>query len=236
MPICVDKYKAREFVKSKGLSSILNELYGIYDNPEDIDFAILPEQFVIKTTDGTGGENIFICKNKKTLDIFDLIGKLKKWKNKKDVNAGREWAYTEIKESKYIIEKYLENEDMPEAGIFDYKFFCFDGEPKCIGVDKNRYIGHKRNFYDIHWMKLNITINNYPPMEEEMVIPPNFVEMLRITRLLAADFPFVRVDLYNLNGEIIFGELTFYPSSGYAKFTPDKFDFELGSYFNITQN
>jgi hypothetical protein len=235
MPVCVDKYKVREFVKSKGLSSILNELYGIYDNPEDIDFAILPEQFVIKTTDGTGGENIFICKNKKTLDIFDLIDKLKKWKNKKDVNAGREWAYTEIKESKYIIEKYLENKTNPEAGIIDYKIFCFAGKPYCIVVDIDRYIEHKRNFYDLNWNNLHIE-SDCPTFDSDFTCPDNFTELLNIATILSEDFPFVRVDLYNIDGQIIFGELTFYPWSGYVQWQPDKFDFELGSYFDITQN
>jgi hypothetical protein len=234
MPICVDKYKVREYIKSKDLESILNELYGVYDEPEEINFDILPDRFVIKTTDGTGGENIFICKDKATLNIPGLIKMLKQWKNKKDINVGREWAYTQIKESKYIIEKYLENEDNPEAGIVDYKIFCFDGEPYYIVVDINRYIGHRRNFYDLNWNNLNIE-SDCPIFDRKFPCPDNFLKMLKIASILSGNFPFVRVDLYNIDGKIVFGELTFYPWSGYVQWHPDAFDFELGACLEISE-
>ena len=121
MKKCADKYEVREYVKSKGLDSILNELYGVYDRPEEIDFDKLPNKFVIKTTDGSGGNNIIICNNKKKLNIDNTIKKIKNWqKNNIKKPAGREWCYEGLK-SKIICEKLLsrdERNDLP-----DYKFF-----------------------------------------------------------------------------------------------------------------
>ena len=155
LPICVDKYEVRNYIKDNNLSGILTKFYGVYNRGEDINFDSLPDQFVIKTTDGGGGNNIIICRDKKDLNIPDTIKKLNSWLNVKNVNAGREWAYTGIKKSQIIIEEYLENELNPEAGIDDYKIFCFNGEPYCIVRDVDRYIGHKRNFYDVNWNNLH---------------------------------------------------------------------------------
>lgn len=228
MGICVDKYEVRKYVASKGLEGTLNKLYCVCKDPDEIDFASLPDKFVVKTTDGGGGENIFICKDKGSLDIPELKRKLKAWKNKKNINAGREWAYTCIKESRYIVEEYLENEVNPEAGISDYKFFCFNGRPHCIAYDIDRYIGHKRNFYDVDWNNLNVS-SDCDSFDDGLVARPEGLEdMVRVAEILSKDFPFVRVDLYHIRNQVYFGELTFYPWSGYVKFNPVDFDFRLG--------
>lgn len=228
MGICVDKYEVRKYVASKGLEGTLNKLYCVCKDPDEIDFASLPDKFVVKTTDGGGGENIFICKDKGSLDIPELKRKLKAWKNKKNINAGREWAYTCIKESRYIVEEYLENEVNPEAGISDYKFFCFNGRPYCIAYDIDRYIGHKRNFYDVDWNNLNVS-SDCDSFDDGLVVRPEGLEdMVRVAEILSKDFPFVRVDLYHIRNQVYFGELTFYPWSGYVKFNPVDFDFRLG--------
>jgi hypothetical protein len=240
MPICVDKYKVREFVASKGFASILNEIYGVYDNPENIDFNILPDKFVIKTTDGGGGENIFICKDKRSLDIPLLIRELKKWKNKKLYNAGREWAYTKIEKSRYIIERYLENDKILVRGgggggvIDDYKFYCFYGKACYLHIDILRFIDHRRNFYDKNGKYLDVicTYRNYEDNDINLV---SLKDLIYTAEQLSNDFPFVRVDLYYVKNKIYFGELTFYPGSGYEGFIPDEFDFELGSCFDINQ-
>jgi hypothetical protein len=232
MPDCVDKYNVREFVKSKNLSSILNTLYGVYDNTDDIDFTALPEKFVIKTTDGSGGENTFICRNKSELDIPALIDQLKKWKNKKSINAGREWAYTKIKKSRYIIEEYLENPNNIVSGIEDYKLFCFSGKVKMIQIDIDRFSNHKRNLYYPNGIFLNI-VHTYPNFEQNRVDYDNFDKLISVAEELSKDFLFVRVDLYLIKEHIYFGELTFYPGSGYENFIPDDFDIQLGSYFEI---
>lgn len=230
--ICVDKYEVRKYLRQKGLDNILNELFLVADSANDIDFSKLPNQFVLKTTDGGGGENVIICTNKSIVNINELKKKLSGWKNKKNVNAGREWAYTQSPKSRIIAERYLENKANPKAGIEDFKFLCFHGTPRYVIIDKDRYIGHKRNFYTIEKQRLNVE-SDCKQFDEDYIFPSNYNEMVDIARKLSEDFPFVRVDLYNVNGKIIFGELTFYPWSGYVQFNPDKFDFTLGKEFDI---
>ncbi len=230
---CVDKYEVRNYVASKGLEATLNKLYCVCTDPDQIDFTSLPERFVIKTTDGGGGENIFICRDKSSLNIDELKAILRSWKDKKSVNPGREWAYTRIKESRYIVEEYLENDLNPEAGISDYKFFCFNGKPYCIAYDIDRYIGHKRNFYDLEWNNLHVSTDCETFDDSRVPRPEGLEKMLEIATVLSQDFPFVRVDLYYIKGSVYFGELTFYPWSGYVKFKPEDFDFQLGKLFTI---
>src|SRR5699024_6110827 len=146
-------------------------------------------------------------------------------------NGGREWAYYNLN-PRIIIEKYLVNEESPEAGITDYKFFCFNGKPKYIVVDIDRYVGHKRNFYDVNWNFLDVS-SDCPNYSDTIQKPDGLDEMLEVATTLSRDFPFVRVDLYYVNNRVIFGEMTFYPWSGYVNFKPDNFDFILGEKFNL---
>lgn len=228
---CVDKYEVRSYVEEKGLNDILVNLYGLWDRVEDIDFAKLPNSFVLKTTDGGGGENVVLVRDKSQLDLSQLKRHFHSWQTKREPNAGREWAYTLIQRSRIIAEELLVNKANPEAGIEDFKFLCFNGEPKYVIVDKNRYVNHRRNFYTIDWARVDIT-TDHEQFETPYPKPDNFDEMLRVARLLSEDFPFVRVDLYNLKGRIFFGELTFYPWSGYVQFKPDEFDYTLGRLLN----
>lgn len=226
---CVDKYEVRKYVDRKGLKHILNELYGVYNKPEDIDFSVLPQSFVIKTTNGGGGLNVIVVKDKNKADFNNILKKLSGWhqQKKSSTNAGREWAYDGDYPSRIIIEKNLE--DSAADSLTDYKIFCFNGEPKCVQVDTGRFDGHHQNYYDMQWQSLGVHCT-YPEGEPQQK-PQNFEEMKRIAGMLAKEFPFVRVDLYNVNGTVYFGELTFYPSSGYGTFHPGEFDFTLGSYF-----
>ena len=233
MGTCVDKYEVRKYIESKGLGDTLNKLYCVCSDPDEIDFAALPDRFVVKTTDGGGGENIFICRDKSSLNVEELKTKLRSWKDKKNVNPGREWAYTLIKESRYIVEEYLENEVNPEAGISDYKFFCFNGKPHCIAYDIDRYIGHKRNFYDVEWNNLHVTTDCETFDDSLMPRPEGLEDMCKVAEILSQDFPFVRVDLYYIKGKVYFGELTFYPWSGYVKYKPEEFDYQLGELMKI---
>lgn len=228
---CVDKYEVRNYVTELGLGSILTSLYGVYNKAEDIDFDTLPNKFVMKTTNGGGGENVIICKDKGSIDRELCRSNLNKWLELKTFNAGREWAYDGIDSPKIVIEEYLENPDNPEAGIEDFKILCFNGKPEIIIVDTDRYIGHKRNFYDIKWNRIEVT-SDCPGDTRDIEPPVNLDKMLEIASILSKEFPFVRVDLYNIRGKIYFGELTFYPWSGYVKFSPDEFDFKLGNYFD----
>lgn len=229
---CVDKYEVRGYLEERGFGHLLNTLYGVYDRAEDIDFSALPDRFVIKTTNGGGGLNVMICKDKSSFDTDAAIAKLNSWIEKR-VSAGREWAYTGIEKSRIIVEEYLENEKNPRAGLEDFKFFCFNSTPFCIVNDCDRYSGHKRNFYDINWVNLNIS-SDCPTFDDSSKKPDGLEKMTEVAAALSKDFPFVRVDLYYTQGKVYFGELTFYPWSGYVKFEPDTFDYKLGELFNIT--
>lgn len=223
---CVDKYEVRKYVERKGLGHILNELYGVYNHPDEIDFSKLPNQFVMKTTTGGGGLNVIIVKEKSNCDLEELRGKLALWSGANNLGAlaGREWAYTQCT-PRIIIEKLLS-----DTSIIDYKFFCFDGKPYCVQVDSGRFDSHHQNFYDMQWNSLGVHCTY--PEGSGVEKPDKYEEMKNIASLLSKDFPFVRVDLYYIQGTIYFGELTFYPSSGYGSFHPTEFDFLMGKVFN----
>lgn len=229
MSQCVDKYDVRKYVEGKDLAHILNDLYELCDFPEDINFDTLPDKFVVKSTTGGGGLDVIVVKDKMKIDLENIKRTVASWRCHKPgaKSSGREWAYSGMGKTRIIIEKYLENAQGRE--LTDYKFFCFNGEPKCVQVDTGRFDGHRQNYYDMQWQSLGVHCT-YPEGEPQP-IPQNYEEMKSIAVQLSAEFPFVRVDLYNVDGTIYFGELTFYPSSGYGKFHPDAFDLTLGSYF-----
>lgn len=227
---CADKYAVREYVKSKGLDYILNDIYGVYENVEDINFDELPSQFVIKTTNGGGGNNVILCKNKDLFNKNVEKKRIKKWLHKSS-KGGREWVY-DFK-PRIIVERLLptdSNNDLP-----DYKFFCFNGEPYYLYVIKNRNLkgGLKLGIYDMNFQRLSYYRSDINPITEEVKKPKNFEKMIEIAKQIARDFPHVRVDFYNIEGQIILGELTFFDGSGYQKFEPDEFDYILGEDFHL---
>lgn len=229
---CVDKYLAREYVKSKGFEDILIPLIGHYKSVDEIVWEDLPNEFVMKTTHGGGGLNVLVCYDKQLLDESDIKRKFKFSSKPVASNTlGREWAYYGLIPN-IVVEKLLVNEKNPKAGVNDYKFFCYSGVPKYVVVDVDRYIGHKRNFYDMNWKNLHIE-SDCPASDKKIDKPENFNDMVRIAAKLSEEFPFVRVDLYNCKGRVYFGELTFYPWSGYVQYKPDYFDFELGKDFKL---
>lgn len=228
---CVDKYAVRDYVKQKGLEDTLVNLYAKYNSIEDVEWDKLPDSFVVKTTNGGGGLNVVVCPDKSALDIASVKKKLA-CKKVKSRTGGREWAYYGL-EPGIIVEELLINHENPEAGVKDYKIFCYAGKAKYIIVDVDRYIGHKRNFYDAEWNNLHIT-SDCPAADEDVAKPENLDAMLKVAETLSADFPYVRVDLYNVDGKIYFGELTFYPWSGYVQYTPDETDYLFGEDFHLS--
>ena len=130
------------------------------------------------------------------------------------------------------MEELLEDTENPFDGINDYKFLCFQGKPKYIVLDVDRYKDHKRNIYDTNWNFIDVH-TDHPTFGDSFPKPIELDEMLQIARKLSEDFPCVRVDLYVVNRKIYFGELTFYPWTGYVKFDPDEFDFSLGNHFTL---
>ena len=228
---CVDKYGVRKYIEKKGLGNILNQLYQVVDRPEEINFDQLPDKFVIKTTNGSG-TNILV-KDKKTLNIAETKKKLNDFLNMAEASAGREWAYGGSSK-KIIVEELLEDNSNKDKGISDYKFLCFNGKPVYVVYDKDRFSDHKRNFYDVNWNYVKVD-SDCPCFEDSVKKPENYEKMVEIASVLSRDFPAVRVDLYNIEVKIYFGELTFYPWSGYVQYTPDSFDFELGKYFVLPE-
>ena len=234
---CVDKYEVRRYVESKGLGHILNNLYGVFDSAEQIDFSVLPERFVIKSTSGGGGSNVIVVKDKSTLDVGETYKTISKWLSNSSgqINAGREWAYSGIKKTRIIIEEYLEEKKSGDLArpLTDYKFFCFNGIPYFLYVVTDRIPGISAAFgiYDMDFNKLPYYRADELPQKTIEQKPQNYEEMVEIARILSKEFPHVRVDLYNVRGKIYFGELTFYDGSGYFSYNPDSFDLEVGRYF-----
>lgn len=229
---CVDKYEVRAFVEGKGLGDILNQCYGIYDDANDIDIDSLPKSFVAKTTDGGGGLNVIIVRDKNKIDEEQFKKDLNHWKgNLFKLDPGREWAYTQMKSSRIIVEALLEDDTTGDGSIDDYKLMCFNGKFRCLWVDKGRYSDHHRGFWDENLKFLKGVYSDHDTFDTPPVLPENMKEMVSIAEKLSEDFPYARVDLYNIKGKIYFGEITFYPWSGYVKFTPDEFDYTLGSFF-----
>jgi hypothetical protein len=231
---CADKYGVRDYVASKGLGNILKNQYAVYDDPEKINFDVLPNTFVIKTNNCCN-TNIF-CKDKSQISLINTKQSLHDWMNRDFYSFNREWAYKDIT-PQIIVEEYLEEKNNPFDSIHDYKFFCFNGEVQCILLDVDRFANHRRNFYDADWNYLDVTIANTNPNVGDCIPrPEGLAEMLQVATILAKDFPHVRVDLYWVNKKVYFGELTFYSASGYINFMPDEFDYELGEKFVLEQN
>ena len=227
MPICVDKYRVREYIQRKGIDGILVKLYASYDKADDITLADLPDKFILKTTNGSG-TNI-ICKDKSKLHETTLKEQVAVFLKQSSASAGREWAYSHVR-PKIIVEQLLEDPSSPDGSVNDYKFLCFNGKPEYIVLDVDRFTNHKRNIYDTQWNNLHIA-SDCPCSDIDYPKPDTLEEMLNIAKVLCEDFPAVRVDLYSINGTIYFGELTFFPWSGYVQYNPDSFDYEMGKKF-----
>jgi len=228
--ICSDKYSVREYVSTKGLSDILVPIYGIYDNVKEINFKDLPKKFVLKTTNSS--HTNILCTDKSQLNIELAKKTLNSWLNTWISKMGREWGYYNIK-PRIICEKLLEKDTNND--LIDYKIFCFNGEPFCLYAIVERFLedGIKLGIFDTEFNLMPYRRSDIRGLAKEVPKPNNFNRMLEIAKKLSSDFPFVRVDLYNIDGVIYFGELTFYDGSGYKGFIPDEFDFILGEKFKL---
>lgn len=222
-----DKYKVRAYVEEKGLGNILVPLIGHWDKPEDIDWDKLPKKFVLKCNHGCA-YNI-LCNDKSAFDKEDAIKKMRKWM-KEDFGAFNiETHYSKIK-------PHITCEEFLGDCIIDYKFFCFNGEPKYIYVssdlihDRQAQIG----FFYLDGSKMPLIRDDYAPMDIEE-LPPFFDQMKEAARVLCQDFSFVRVDFFLANNTYYFAELTFTPSGGMMPFNPDKYDLEWGKLIDLSR-
>ncbi|MBO7726348.1 MAG: hypothetical protein J6S40_07745 [Thermoguttaceae bacterium] len=238
MITCSDKADVREYVARQGLSAILNEVYAVFDTYDEIDFDALPDRFAAKDTLGDGaGHAVILCADKEKLDRAEFEKQLRAWvaTPHRRPSGGREWPYYSGKKHRILIEKYL---DAGSEGLTDYKFFCFDGEPKYLYVmtDRAGDGGPRLGIFDADFSKLPCARRGRRGLDKPAVRPENYDAMLDAARRLSAPFPHVRVDLYNLAGRVIFGELTFYSGTGYMAYDPDSFDYTLGEAFRLPES
>ncbi len=222
-----DKYLVREWVKSKIGEKYLIPLLGVYNNFDEIDFKKLPNSFVIKCNHGCG-YNI-IVRNKKKLNLKETKLKINKWMKENYAYLFGEYQYKKI-EPKIIIEKYLENIN---SDVYDYKFFCFNGKPKYILHCFDRASGILKNsFYDLSWKKQNFVYTGQL-YKKAIAKPKNLSKMTEVAKILSQNFKHVRVDLYNINGKIYFGEMTFTSYGGYFHFDPPEWNLKLGKMLDL---
>lgn len=234
---CTDKYEVRKVVEEMGCGEMLIPLIGVYGSPQEIDFDGLPPCFVAKTTDGGGGNQVLVVRDKRELGREAFFARLNEWMAAPKVkSAGREWAYENGFPRRIVIEELIS--DGRHKDIPDYKFYCFDGEPKYCQLIGDRTTGETIDFYDMEWRHmpfrgLNPACGNAPAPASR---PENFEQMKQAVRRLAKGFPFVRVDLYDNGENVYFGELTFYPASGLGHFAPDEWDARLGELMAIPES
>jgi len=225
----VDKYEVKNII-----SKIIGDKYiiptlGVWNSPEEIDFDSLPNQFVLKTTFGGGGDGIVICKDKSKLIIDETIKKLKKSFNTDPYIRAREWPYKNVPR-RIIAEQYMEDDS---GELRDYKFYCFNGEPKVMLVASNRFTNHNFNYFDMDFNVLPITSAMGAQSDVKMNRPDCFDEMKEVAAKLSKGFPHVRVDLYNSGGKVLFGELTLYDSSGYDDLNSKEWNRRFGDWISL---
>ena len=224
----VDKIAVKDYVSKLIGKEYLIETLGVYDKFDDINFSKLPNQFVIKCSHDSGG--LCICKNKKSFDKLKARKKIEKCLSSNYYYLCREWPYKEVK-PRIIIEKYME--DKKSFELIDYKVLCFNGRPKMIFTCTDRYSdGLKVTFFDLDWNKLPFE-RHYPSSKKDIKKPKNLKKMIELSKKMAKDIPFVRIDWYEINGKLYFGEYTFYPGSGFEEFTPEEWDTKVGEMINL---
>ena len=224
----VDKYLVREYIAEKIGEEYLIPLLGVYDSSEEIDYDILPEQFVLKCTHDSG--SVIICRDKKAFDKDEANKKLSYCLSRNLFYWGREWPYKFVK-PRIVAEKFLSE---LSGDVSDYKFFCFNGKVKCFKVDFDRFTDHRANYFDPQGNLLDCGEVVCPPkFEHQVEIPKELEEMISLAERLAEGIPFVRVDFYDVDSKIYFGELTFFPATGFGRFTDDKWDSILGDWLEL---
>ena len=224
----VDKYEVKEYI-----ASIIGEDYiiptlGVWNHFDDIDFEKLPNQFVLKCTHDS--EGLVIVKDKSKLDKVAAKEKIEAALKQNFYYIGREWPYKNVK-PRIIAEKYME--DHVDGELRDYKFFCFDGQPKAMFIASDRASDHvKFDYFDLEFNHLDIN-QKYPHAQNTLRKPETFDKMIEFSKILSKGFPHVRVDFYEVDGRLYFGELTFYHFSGFMPFEPSKWDKTFGDWIHL---
>lgn len=223
----VDKYEAKKYVEEIIGQEYIIPTLGVWEKFEDIDFNKLPKQFVLKPTHTSG--NIFICEDKSKINKIKLKKEINKWLRRKYYYVHREWPYKNIK-PRIIAEKYMADEFKKD--LKDYKLFCFNGKVRIILVCSNRFKELKETFFDEEWNFIDV-IEGGHGREENIMKPLNFSKMKQLAEKLSKNMSFVRIDFYETNKSLYFGEITFYPASGYERFEPELYNEILGNMLNL---
>lgn len=226
----VDKYEAKKYV-----SEIIGEKYiiptlGVWEKFDEINFDSLPNQFVLKCTHDSGG--LVICRDKNRFDIETARKKINTSLRRDYYMVGREWPYKDVRR-RIIAEKYMQ--DGRQRELRDYKFYCFNGEPQFLYLSEgleNHATAHI-SFVNLDWTFAPFGRSDYAPFTQLPERPKHFDEMIDISRRLSSGIPFLRVDLYEINGEVYFGELTFTPKGGTMPFNPPEADYEIGKLLKL---
>ncbi len=228
----VDKYAVKELVCERVGSEHVAPVYGKWDKGENIEWDKLPNQFVLKTNHDSGNNGVFIVKDKSKLDRSKLIRRINRSLRKDTSRAGREWPYRDVPRCVFA-EKYLED---ATGELRDYKFFCFDGTVKYLFIATERQSGGevKFDYFDADFNHLDI-VQRHPMSGKKIEKPAMFKQMKELAAKLSKGLPEVRVDLYEVDGRIYFGEYTFFHHGGIAPFHPDKWDFIWGEQIHLPE-
>lgn len=226
----VDKFKVRDYVEDSIGKQYLVPLVNSYNSVEEINFKNLPQKFVLKSNHDSGG--VVICQDKNKLNLKKTKKILNKSLKRNFYYLGREYPYKNVT-PKIICEEFLEDKNQKE--LIDYRFFCFNGKVEIIALDFSitDKSNTRRNIYDTKWNLLDEEITYKKEIKTPPKRPDKLEEMIELSEKLSKGFAHVRVDFYYINNEILFGELTFYHQSGFAKFKNEKFNHKLGSLIQI---
>lgn len=228
----VDKYEVKKYVSEVIGNEFVIPNLGVWDSFDDIDFDGLPDQFVLKCTHDSGG--LVICRDKSSIDHKNARNKIQKSFSRQYFWHGREWPYKSIK-PRIIAEKYMEDENAQE--LVDYKFYCFNGTPRFLYVSQGleNHSTARISYVSLEWENMPFIRPDYKPFDELPLKPRNFDLMIKIATELSANIPFLRVDLYEVNGKVYFGELTFFPGIGMNKFEPEEWDRRIGEWLELPE-
>jgi len=227
---CAGRVGVREYVKEQGFDELLIKTYGVFDRFEDIDFSKLPNQFVLKCSHGCAMN--YICYDKSKINYVELKKKFNKWLKTNYGKKTLELHYSKIKPQIIIEELMLENGKLPT----EYKIHVFNGKARNLYVVTSRGADIRYNNYYIDWTPFDGSqFNGWKKTDYPLKKPSNFEKMVEVAEKLASKFPFVRVDLYNINGKIYFSEMTFTPAKGTLILDDDKCDFEMGKWLDISK-
>lgn len=236
--VMVDKYAAKQYVADRIGEQYIIPTLGVWENFDDIDFESLPNQFVLKCTHDSGG--LVVCKDKSKLDKVAAKEKIEKSLKRNYYWSGREWPYKNVP-PRIIAEKYMSDSQETngeEESLKDYKFYCFNGEPQYLYISDHMddHTKARISFANKEWEKAPFGRTDYKEFEKLPEKPQHFQDMIKLTRILSEKMPFLRVDLYEINNQIYFGELTFHPCSGFMPFKPEEWDEKLGELISLPES